>query len=143
MPKRSTIVFTLIELMVTVAIIALLATIALPSYQEYVLKSRRAGGKDELLEAQKRMERAYTDLNSYASAVPSIQNASGVIGTSEGGYYQVTSASATVSTYTLDSTPQGGQAYDKCKTLTLTETGAKSVAPTTGIPPTFSATECW
>ena len=143
MLKKSIIGFTLIELMVTVAIVALLATIALPSYQDYVLKSRRAGGKATLLEAQQRMERAYTDQNSYASAVLIIQNASGVIGTSEGGYYQVTSASATLSTYALNSTPQGGQAKDKCKTLTITEAGVKGVAATSGVSPTQSATECW
>lgn len=141
MTKKLIIGFTLIELMVTVAIVALLATIALPSYQDYILKSRRAEGKSVLLNTQQLVERAYTDLNSYASAVASVVGASGV--RSEHGYYLVTSDASTVSTYSLNSTPQEGQAYDKCKTLTLTESGAKGVAPTTGIPPTFSATECW
>lgn len=139
--KKLNLGFTLIELMVTVAIIAILASIALPSYQNYILQSRRAAGKAELLEVQQRLERAYTDLNDYGNAVARIQqNASGVLGTSEGGYYQVTSSSATATTYALSSTPQGGQSNDKCKTLTVNQAGTTNVS---GVSSTVTRADCW
>jgi type IV pilus assembly protein PilE len=139
--KKLNLGFTLIELMVTVAIVAILASIALPSYQNYILQSRRAAGKAELLAAQQRLERAYTDLNHYGNAVTSIQqNASGVLGTSEGGFYQVISTSATASTYALSSIPQGGQAIDRCQTLTVDQADRKDVS---GTSPPITSADCW
>ena len=139
--KKSKLGFTLIELMVTVAVVAILAAVALPSYQDYILKSRRAEGKAVLLRTQQSVERAYTDLNNYASAVASSVGASGVL--SEHSYYQVASTSATVSTYALSSTPQAGQSRDKCKTLTITQSDARGVAPTSGVSPTLTSADCW
>lgn len=138
MTKKLNIGFTLIELMVTVAIVVLLATIALPSYQDYILKSRRAEGKSVLLNTQQLVERAYTDLNRYDTAVASVVGASGV--RSEHGYYMVTTASATVSTYSLNSAPQGGQASDKCKTLTINQAGATDVS---GVTSPITRADCW
>ncbi len=141
MLKKTILGFTLIELMVTVAVVAILAAVAFPSFQDYILRSRRTEGKTVLLQTQQLVERGYTDLNSYASAVASVVGASGV--NSEHRYYQVTSTSATASTYALSSIPQGGQAKDKCKTLTITETGVKDIAPTASVNPTLTKTECW
>ena len=147
MRKPLTLGFTLIEVMVTVAIVAILAAVALPSYEEFILRSRRAEGKTELIKTQQLVERAFTDLNNYGSAIASVANASGVLPTSEHGYYRITStpapASTVASTYTLNSVPQTGQAKDRCKTLTITETGAKGVAATAGVAPTATAAECW
>lgn len=127
--------FTLIELMVTVVVVAILASIAFPSYQDYILRSRRAEGKAELLRVQQNMERAYTDLNSYASAWAQVGGASAMV-PSEHGYYQVTSASATASTYTLQSTPQGAQLADTaCGTLTVNEQFVKAALG--------GGTNCW
>ena len=60
--------FTLIELMVAIAIIGILAAIAFPSYQDSVRKSKRAEGKAALLDLQNRLERYFIDRNSYATA---------------------------------------------------------------------------
>ena len=57
--------FTLIELMITVAVVGILAAIAYPSYQEFVAKSKRAGGKAVLAMGQQWMERFYTENFSY------------------------------------------------------------------------------
>lgn len=130
--------FSLIELMVTLVVLAILASIAFPSYQDYILRSRRAEGKGELLRTQQNMERAYTDLNSYTAAWTQIGGASAMV-TSEHGYYQVTAASSTASTYTLNSAPQGAQANDKCKTLTITNTSVKGLTGS----PTLTVAECW
>ena len=127
--------FTLIELMVTVAIVGILAAIAYPAYLEQVSKSRRAEGKVVLLQTVQNIERFYTLNNSYASAVVSVVGASGV--RSEHGFYQVTAASTTATTYALLAAPQAGQAADRCQTLIINETGAKSTS--NGLP----VTECW
>jgi type IV pilus assembly protein PilE len=71
--------FTLIELMVTVAVIGILSAIALPSYSAYVLRSKIPVGLDSLATYQARMEQAYQDTGSYgtttcSSAVPTISN---------------------------------------------------------------------
>jgi prepilin-type N-terminal cleavage/methylation domain-containing protein len=60
--------FTLIELMIVVAIIGILASIAYPSYQESILKSRRADAKGALLGFANAMERHFTETNSYRKA---------------------------------------------------------------------------
>ena len=138
MRKKIVLGFTLIELMVTVAVVAILAAVALPSFQDYILRSRRTEGKAILLSTQQIVERGYTDLNNYASAVASAVGASGLM--SEHGYYLVTSTSATASTFALSSTPQGRQSNDKCKTLTIDQANRKDVS---GVSSTITRADCW
>ena len=129
--------FTLIELMVTVAIIGILASIAYPSYRDSVMKSRRADAQGALLAYANSMERYFTVNNTYltvSSTVVAPTNA----GTT---YYTIaisTSPAATASTYTINATPIDAQATDICGTLTLTSTGAKGYTGTSG-----SKTLCW
>lgn len=142
--------FTLIELMITVAIIGILAGIAYPSYQESVMKSRRADAKGALLGFANAMERHFTETNSY-------ENAAGTSGTPadtgapriyaqqspvDGGtaYYNLKINAATASTYTLHAERIGAQANDKCGTLTLTQTGARGVtSQASGV----TVANCW
>ena len=135
--------FTLIELMITVAIVAILAAIAYPSYTEYVLRARRAEGKSVLLQAAQWMERYYTENNRYhqnraGTAVVLPFTKAPIEGTA---YYDITLAAVAQNTFTLNAAPIAGtaQADDKCKTLTLTNTGAKGVTGS----PTLTADECW
>ncbi|MEJ8846916.1 type IV pilin protein [Variovorax rhizosphaerae] len=58
--------FTLIELMIVVAVIGILSAIAYPSYQSYILKSRRADAKNALLELAAREERVFSNTNAYS-----------------------------------------------------------------------------
>jgi len=120
--------FTLIELMIVVAIIAILGAIAFPSYQDSVRKTRRAGAQAGLMELASFMERNFTEANRYdqddegnAIALPFAQSPR-LPGTA---YYVLTLASA-ARTYTLTATPQGGQAADTCETMKLDETGLKT-----------------
>lgn len=125
--------FTLIELMITVAIIGILAAVAYPSYTQYVLKANRADAKAILMENAQFMERYYTTNNTYVSAsVLSAVVPKGASGTAV--KYNISfSVTPTASVYTLQAVPAGGQASDSCGTLTLSGTGAQT--PTT--------TGCW
>jgi type IV pilus assembly protein PilE len=112
--------FTLIELMVVVVIVGILASIAYPSFQEQVRKTRRADGKAMLMETAQQLERCYTRFASYdnggCAVVLPVDSAEG--------YYSVTAAALTASRFTLDATPQGDQVKDaKCGVLRLTSTG--------------------
>ncbi|KAB2901957.1 MAG: prepilin-type N-terminal cleavage/methylation domain-containing protein [Dokdonella sp.] len=125
--------FTLIELMIVVAIVAILAAIAYPSYTNYVLRTRRADGKEFLMRVAAAQERRFTNLNRYGSMADL-----GLGTSSENGYYTVDVALANGDqTYTLTAAPQGAQAPDQCGNLTLTNTGFK------GQSGTESNGKCW
>jgi type IV pilus assembly protein PilE len=102
--------FTLIELMVTVAIVGILASIAYPSYQDSVRKSRREDAKGVLLGLANAMERRFTEANSYTGVTPTSTS-----------YYTI-SITADANSYTLSAVPVS---TDTCGTLTLTHTGVK------------------
>ena len=126
--------FSLIELMVVVAILGVIAAFAYPAYLEQVRKSRRADCSGALVSLGSAMERFHTINSTYLGAADGGANtgAPAVFATNcpvEGGTqtYDLTIQAATVSTYTLRATPVGAQVDDKCGTLTLTNTGVKGI----------------
>jgi len=126
--------FTLIELMIAVAIVAILAAIAVPSYNEHIRKSRRAQAKADLVEYAGLAERHFTVNNAYTGfTLPTTQSPREAGATAR---YTLAPA-VTATTFTITATPQGGQASDRCGTLAVTNTGAKSK---TGAAP---LSECW
>ena len=125
--------FTLIEVMIVVAIIAILAAIALPSYQEYVRRGHRAEARAGLLQAAQWYERAAT-ANGVYPATDSFPNA---LKSVPGARYAI-SATSSDSAFALSATPQGAQAGDKCGTFTLTQSGKRDVTDATD-----NATDCW
>lgn len=127
--------FTLVELMIVVVIVAVLAAVALPSYQDSVRKSRRADAEAALQQFRQAMERFYTQRYSYqgAAAGGSDTGAPAVFSTKspiEGNdtFYNLTISDATNNTFTLTATPVGTQAEDQCGALTLTNTGVRGSA---------------
>ncbi|KRW81882.1 type IV pilin protein [Marinobacter sp. P4B1] len=114
--------FTLIELMIVVAIIGILAAIAFPSYQNYVTKTRRADAQAALTGFATAMERYYTDnRNTYLGAADGGADKGAPASTlfpSEAPldgatkYYNLTIDDATRNSYRLQATPKGAQAGD-------------------------------
>lgn len=126
--------FTLIELMIVVVIVAILAAIALPSYRQSVLKSRRTDGESALLQASQRMEVYYAKNASYTKSLASAL----IPAESPEGYYTITitdtsSDAATTcpiaSCYELTVTPttKSGQNSDKIKGLMLNSRGVRQL----------------
>ena len=109
--------FTLIELMIVVAVIAILAAIAFPSFNEQVRKGRRSEALAEAGRVQLAMERWRADNPSYAS---NVLNAATYPAATNSSYYTFALSNQAATTYTLVATAQGGQAGDRCGTLTAT-----------------------
>ena len=125
--------FTLIEIMIVVAIVGILSSIAYPSYTEYVRKGHRASAKAALLQAAQWMERAATATGTYPATASFPAN----LKTVEGDRYTVSVNTANNgSSYTLTATPKGAQSGDKCGNFTLTNTGSRGVSSGT-VP------DCW
>jgi type IV pilus assembly protein PilE len=122
--------FTLIELMIVVAIIAILTAIAYPAYTQYITKTRRVAAEGCLSENANFMERYYTTNLTYTGAVlPALDCASTQ---QTGSYYQYDfpSGSASAATYTIEAVPIGSQLTNdtKCGTLTLDQTGKRKAS---------------
>lgn len=122
--------FTLIELMIVVAIIGILAAIAYPSYQNSVDKSRRTDGKSALSGLASAMERFYTTNSTYEGAAsggldtgaPAIYPDEAPLDSSDK-FYDLTIAAADASSFTLRASPKNAQAGDGF--LELTSTGIR------------------
>ncbi|WP_457674550.1 type IV pilin protein [Thiolapillus sp.] len=115
--------FTLVELMIVVAIIGILAAIAYPSYIDSVRKARRSDGTAALMNAAQKLEAYYARNATYASATLANTN---IPASSEEGHYNISINSVTVNTYTLRATAVGDQANDDIKGFQLDSTGART-----------------
>ena len=154
--------FSLIELMFVVAIAAVIAAVAIPSYNNQVRKNNRAVAKARLAQAAQLMERFYSDNNSYFVDVSGGNLAVGTNSTAAGfaklmnvasgttvysgsnnestSPYTITVTTASANVFTLTATvvtgsPQAGDT--KCMNLTLTNAGVKGISGTGTLP------DCW
>ena len=141
--------FTLIELMVVAAIVAVLAAIGYPTYLNHVRKTARAEAKVRLLQVAQLQERYFTERNTYVTDIGPLLGL-GVGATvyssstnDAGSKYQITAAPGATgviaTSYTLAAVPQGSQTGDTdCMTLLLQHTGKKEIYMGSS-----TATKCW
>jgi type IV pilus assembly protein PilE len=122
--------FTLIEVMITVTIIGILASIAYPSYIDFVTKSGRSEGVAAVMKVANLQEQYYLDNRKYAVDLSKLGLVDPYI--TESGFYSVKSLSS--ESYTITATAAGSQATRDvtCKTITLTSVGLKGPSK-----------ECW
>lgn len=126
--------FSLIELMVVVAIIGILSSIAYPSYLEYVRKARRSDAQQHLMALAQQNQQYFIDQRAYAST-PSTLLATP---TSVSTYYTlaINVNAGPPASFSIDAVPTtaGGQNLDACGTLTIASSGARTAS---------SGTSCW
>lgn len=131
--------FTLIELMIAIAIVGLLASIAYPSYQDSVRKTRRGDGKGPLLQMAAQQERWYFQNRQYNHTIATLY---GTAASPEGHYtLSITDDPCEdTSCYTLIATATGSQTKDEsCAVMSLDSTGGRSSQDKNGDP----STGCW
>lgn len=147
-PKTSG--FTLVELMITIAILAIIMFWAVPNYTRQINEVRRSDAQAILLGEVQRLERCFSDRDTYLGCEP---NDYKVQFSSPKGYYRVTGL-VTASNYTLNATadPAGDQADDeRCITFSINNLGQKTAFATpididgdgSVDPAENTTTECW
>jgi type IV pilus assembly protein PilE len=146
MRKNKSAGFTLIELMVTVAVIAIIARLAYPAYTSHFTRAKRSAAQSFMVTVSNREEQSMLNSRSYfsiATGVPSEWSAVNMTVPSEvSGNYTITVNANNASTppsYTITAAPQGKQATNdaSCGNLTYTNTGSK------GITGTGTVANCW
>ncbi|SDO80576.1 type IV pilin protein [Pseudomonas jinjuensis] len=117
--------FTLIELMIAVAIVAILAMVAYPSYQQYVIRGKRAAAQAEMMDIANRQQQYLLANRTYASKSELESGGYALSSEVSANYgYDITLGSGSVPTFTITFTPTGAQAGDGA--LTLTSEGVKT-----------------
>ena len=119
--------FTLIELMVTVAIVAILAAVALPAYRSHIRKSHRAEAQAFLMAVAARQQQFLVDTKAYSNSlttigVPTPSNVSASYDLS------LTAPASTPPTFTVTATPKQIQSSETCGTMSIDQTGTKTAA---------------
>ncbi|KNC67987.1 type IV pilin protein [Pseudoalteromonas ardens] len=128
--------FTLVEMMITIAILGILASIAYPSYSEYVRRAARAEAAATLLDAANKQEQYFVDNREYASSLAAL----GLPTTTENDYFSLEiELGNDLNTFVIRASASGGPLEDdtECTTLTINNLNIRG---STG---SFAADRCW
>lgn len=140
--------FSLLELMIAVAIVAILVRIALPAYQEYIRRSTRAAAKTSLAEFMARQENWRADRKTFATTLAQLgypdttylDRDGSATSSATGAPYRMEIVLASGAFSSVQAVPLNSQAADKCGTLVIAATGVKSVtSPASG----WTSDKCW
>lgn len=126
--------FTFIEIMIVVAIVAILMLVAIPSYHHYIASARRSDGQIALLDLSTHLERFFNENNTYVgAAIPDLYPR-----TSPEGFYRLEIATTSATDYLIQAIPDGPQAKDDlmCGILTLDSLGRRGANGT-------NPQDCW
>jgi type IV pilus assembly protein PilE len=120
--------FTLIELVIAIAIVGILTAIAIPSYQSFIIKSNRKAAATCLMEQAQFAERYYTTNLTYVGlAAPAGGCVADLV--SSGRYTFPAPTSVTARTYSYTAAATGPQTQDeKCLNLSINQAGAKTIS---------------
>lgn len=137
--------FTLIELMITIAIIGIIGAVAYPSYVDSVRKTKRSDARITLTEMAATQERLFTENNSYTNAVSDLGGSSSndsyyAITVANTGCTQTVNSKALYSCFALTATAVGDQLKDTdCKSFTLNHLGQETAKNSSNA----ANTDCW
>ena len=123
--------FSLIELMIVIAIIGLLTAVAIPSYKSYMLQTRRSDAIIFLQEAAGEQYRFFSENNRYATDMTELGYSAGATAESKEGYYTVSIANPSATSYVMSAAPKAGGAQvsdTDCPLITVSDTGVKGPA---------------
>ena len=139
--------FSLIELMIVVAIVAIISAFAYPSYQRYVIKAKRSVAQNALLQVADRQQQFFMDNKRFAADITNLgfpaspyvvdDNGTPTVASDGDAVYSLSLSNVTATTWTATAAPLNGQLSRDtyCGSLTITQTGAKGKSGTSD--------ECW
>lgn len=144
--------FTLIELMITVAVVGILAAVAYPSYTQYIVRANRSAAQSFMFSVNNKQEQYMLDARNYAGGATALTDLSMTVPADVSSRYNITvsctmptavgncTAQAGAPTYTITGTPIGSQLTNdtKCGILTLSNLGVKTEGGTAA-----SFSDCW
>lgn len=139
--------FSLLELMITLAIVGILLSFAYPSYQTYTIRSHRLEGQTALLDLAHRMEQHFESYESYTDATIGAGTAHDVLASAQTtkGWYDLSIVMATEQHFLLQATPRNIQAKQdrECQALRFDDRGVQSIASGPSGVPTGTWERCW
>jgi type IV pilus assembly protein PilE len=118
--------FTLVELMITIALVAVLVAIAFPTYESYVRRSKRASAQSALMTIANRQQAYLLDMRAYTNSLPALSFSTPQELRNDYAFGVVVDNAASPRTFVATATPLNRQANSGELTLTVSQSGART-----------------